>query len=198
VAGVHARGDVGEADPLLATEDALRTFPADEVIVVTHPEGESSWLEKDLIDRAREELSLPITHVVVDAPADGHVAAVERVERVETGGDRGARRESEDRPDYLPPLTARDKLGLVIGILGTIALGLLALECAIDQDWRHISSGCAARGLIALAAFFFTVFHAVGLLVMGSVRYTGFWAGALAQSLIWGIPAAIVVSLIVG
>ncbi|HEY7198212.1 MAG TPA: hypothetical protein VH306_13590 [Gaiellaceae bacterium] len=64
--GVEARGTVGDADPLQAIEDALRTFPADELIVSTHPPGRSNWLEKDLIAHARERWRFPITHVVVD------------------------------------------------------------------------------------------------------------------------------------
>jgi hypothetical protein len=65
-AGVEARGEVGDDDPLQAMEDALRTFGADEIIISTHPPGRSNWLEKDVIVRARERFDLPITHVVVD------------------------------------------------------------------------------------------------------------------------------------
>ncbi len=36
-AGLRARGEVGDADPLQAIEDALRTFGADEIILSTHP-----------------------------------------------------------------------------------------------------------------------------------------------------------------
>src|SRR5215216_5731540 len=64
--GVEARGEVGDADPLQAIEDALRTFGADEIIISTHPPGRSNWLEKEVIAHARERFDLPITHVVVD------------------------------------------------------------------------------------------------------------------------------------
>src|SRR5918994_458033 len=64
--GVEARGEVGDADPIQAIDDALRTFGADEIIVSTHPPGRSNWLEKDVIERARERYGCPITHVVVD------------------------------------------------------------------------------------------------------------------------------------
>lgn len=59
--GITARGQVGDADPLQALEDGLRTFGADEIIVSTHPPGRSNWLEKDLISVARELFSCPIT-----------------------------------------------------------------------------------------------------------------------------------------
>jgi hypothetical protein len=64
--GVEARGDIGDSDPVQAIEDALRLFPADEVIISTHPHGRSNWLEQDVVGRARERFPLPITHVVVD------------------------------------------------------------------------------------------------------------------------------------
>jgi len=37
---------VGDSDPLKAIEDALRSFPADELIVVTLPEEDAAWLEQ--------------------------------------------------------------------------------------------------------------------------------------------------------
>jgi hypothetical protein len=68
--GVEARGEVGDADPLQAMEDALRTFGADEIIISTHPPGRSNWLEKEVIAHARERFDLPITHVVVDLESE--------------------------------------------------------------------------------------------------------------------------------
>ena len=65
-AGVQARGEVGDGDPLQAMEDALRTFGADEIIISTHPEGRSNWLERGIVENARERFAVPITHVVVD------------------------------------------------------------------------------------------------------------------------------------
>jgi nucleotide-binding universal stress UspA family protein len=64
--GIEAQGDIGDSDPVQAIEDALRLFPADEVIVSTHPYGRSNWLEQDVVGRARERFPLSITHVVVD------------------------------------------------------------------------------------------------------------------------------------
>lgn len=65
--GVTARGEVGDSDPLQAIEDALRTFGADEIVISTHPPGRSNWLERQVVDQARELYeTVPITHVVVD------------------------------------------------------------------------------------------------------------------------------------
>jgi hypothetical protein len=65
-AGISARGEVGDAEPLQAIEDALRTFGAEEIIISTHPEGKSKWLERGIVTEARERFALPITHVIVD------------------------------------------------------------------------------------------------------------------------------------
>jgi hypothetical protein len=64
--GIDARGTVGEDDPIQAIEDALRMFPADEIVVSTHPTGRSNWLEHGVVERAKERFDVPITHVVVD------------------------------------------------------------------------------------------------------------------------------------
>ena len=64
--GVPVKGDIGDADPIQAMEDALRLFPAQEAIISTHPPGRSNWLERDVVERARERFALPVSHVVVD------------------------------------------------------------------------------------------------------------------------------------
>ena len=69
-AGIEARGEVGDGEPLQAIEDALRTFGADEIIISTHPEGRSHWLERGVVEKARERFALPVTHVVVELDAD--------------------------------------------------------------------------------------------------------------------------------
>jgi hypothetical protein len=68
--GIDARGEVGDADPVQAIEDALRTFGADEIIISTHPPGRSNWLERDEVAKARERFPVPVTHVVVDLEAE--------------------------------------------------------------------------------------------------------------------------------
>jgi hypothetical protein len=68
--GIEARGEVGDGEPLQAIEDALRSFGADEIIISTHPEGRSQWLERGVVRGARERFAVPITHVVVDLEAE--------------------------------------------------------------------------------------------------------------------------------
>ena len=58
--GVAATGESGESDPLLALQDALATFPAEEIVIFTHPEGERNWAEEGLVEQARERFSVPV------------------------------------------------------------------------------------------------------------------------------------------
>jgi hypothetical protein len=71
--GLKAKGEIGDSNPNVAIEDALRVFPADEVVISTHPPHRSRWLEHGVVERARSEIDLPITHVVVDLATE-HVA----------------------------------------------------------------------------------------------------------------------------
>ena len=63
-AGVTARGEVGDADPLVAIDDVLAAFPATEIVISTYPPGQSNWLEHDLVARAGRRTMLPVTHLV--------------------------------------------------------------------------------------------------------------------------------------
>jgi hypothetical protein len=61
--GVDAVGDTGESDPLLALQDALATFPAEEIVIVTHPGDERNWAEEDLVEQAQGRFSVPVRQV---------------------------------------------------------------------------------------------------------------------------------------
>jgi GABA permease len=67
-AGIQASGQIGDGDPIQAIEDALRMFRPDELVVSTHPLGKSHWLERGVVEKARERFALPVTHVIVDRP----------------------------------------------------------------------------------------------------------------------------------
>jgi hypothetical protein len=55
--GIDAAGDTGEAEPAIAIQDALATFPADQIVVFTHPDDEQSYREADGLD----DLGVPVT-----------------------------------------------------------------------------------------------------------------------------------------
>ncbi len=70
-AGINASGRLGDHhDPNQAIEDALKVFPADEVVISTHPPKRSRWLESGVVEKAREELPPPVSHIVVDLEAE--------------------------------------------------------------------------------------------------------------------------------
>ena len=64
--GLAAKGVVGDADPLLAIEDELRDFGADEIIIATHAQERSSWLANRMLGRLDRELNIPIRQVEVE------------------------------------------------------------------------------------------------------------------------------------
>jgi GABA permease len=68
--GIEAEGNVGDVDPLVAVEDAVRQFHPDELVVSTHPEGRSNWLERGVVDALRQRYDVPLQHVVVDLERD--------------------------------------------------------------------------------------------------------------------------------
>jgi GABA permease len=68
--GIEARGEVGDGDPLVAVDDAVRTFGPNEIVLSTHPPGRSNWLERGVVESVRAHYDVPVTHVVVDLEAE--------------------------------------------------------------------------------------------------------------------------------
>jgi GABA permease len=66
--GLDATGHVGDMVPLAAIEDALVTFPADMIVISTHPVARSHWLKKDLVESARKKFARPVVHIVSHVP----------------------------------------------------------------------------------------------------------------------------------
>lgn len=64
--GIDAAGEPGESDPLLALQDALQTYPADEIVLFTHPEGSRNWQEEGLVEEAQRRFEQPVKHIVVE------------------------------------------------------------------------------------------------------------------------------------
>jgi hypothetical protein len=59
--------EVGDVDPLQAAEDALRTFDAEELVIVLPPESEASWLERASVEDGFERFGRPVRYVVLQA-----------------------------------------------------------------------------------------------------------------------------------
>jgi hypothetical protein len=78
-AGIPASGLVVDADPVNATRDAIAQAepPIDSIIVSTHPEERSGWLQRNVPERVQKAAgSIPVEHVVVDMQAEGGPANV--------------------------------------------------------------------------------------------------------------------------
>jgi hypothetical protein len=102
-AEVHT--EVGDSDPLLAVEDALRSFPADEIVVAGRPGDDT--------EAALRRLHLPISHL------DGADAVTAEEE---SGAEAVAREVTRGRGSYTPVVL----LALVLGVIATaIAVILL-------------------------------------------------------------------------
>ena len=56
---------VGDSDPVKAIEDALGTFAADEILIVTRPDDQAGWLEQGTGKTVQARFPLPVTRVVV-------------------------------------------------------------------------------------------------------------------------------------
>jgi hypothetical protein len=146
---IDATGEVGDADPFLATMDAIALRRPDEIIVSTYPAVSSGWLRRDLIERIRNASGLPVEHVVTDVDQEGlpfHVTLVlasktlegERLlDRLREKGADGARRlfiVVVPQPDGSgnAPRQARERLAAMLGRLHEA--GLLASGMIGDPD----------------------------------------------------------------
>ena len=62
---LEADGALGDQRPLRALAKAVDTFNPDQIVIATLPPEYSVWHRFDVVDRARAEHGLPVTHVVV-------------------------------------------------------------------------------------------------------------------------------------
>jgi hypothetical protein len=69
--GIQASGEVGDADPFMATMDAVAVHRPAEIFVSTHPAQHSGWMRRDLIERIQNATGLPVRHIVVDLEHEG-------------------------------------------------------------------------------------------------------------------------------
>jgi hypothetical protein len=64
--GVAVESETGESDPEQAIQDALQTFPADEVLVFTHPEGHQHYREDVDVAVLEQRFGLPVKRATLD------------------------------------------------------------------------------------------------------------------------------------
>jgi hypothetical protein len=114
-AGIPALGEVGDSDPIVAAEDALRLFAADEVLIVAHADDQARWFENGLFERAKQELRpavrmLSVWHEEGEPP---HLAGV-KVAAPEGEVDRNP-------SANLPPATRN----ILVAVVATVVAALL-------------------------------------------------------------------------
>jgi hypothetical protein len=197
-AGIDAVGEVGDSDPMMAISDEIQKFQPDQIVVVAHRDEDGEFAERGLLEQMQRDLDLPVTELVVDRAEAPHVLDVRETDPV-AGRGKGW------RPSYnLPPLSRQDVFGILVAVLGTLLLGVLAAKCVgnagghSDFEEGRLGGACAARILIALAMALVNLAHVVGLFLFQSVGYSGMWSRFFARLSLFGTPAAIVVSLLLG
>lgn len=189
-AGISALGEIGDSDPLIAAEDALLRYPADEVLIVAHAEDQARWFEDGLFERAKESLDPPLRMVTVrreERNGVPHLAGIE-----EAGPGREPAREDEHDVEIssnLPAFSRGGLAGMVVAVIGTIVVIVLA-AVGPGPD----SPGGAAQILIAMAVALINMAHVVGLTLLESVHYRGGWQRFFRILSLTVTPVAIVVN----
>ncbi len=191
-AGIEARGEVGDSDPMQAISDEMLKFHPSQVLVVAHRDAEGAFAEQGLLEQVGRGLDLPVTELVVDRAAAPHVLDVQESEPV-------AARKTGWRPSSnMPPLSRRELGGILVAVLGTLLLAVLAAECVGSHNASDLGAACIARVLLALGFALLNLAHVVGLFLFQSVGYQGIFSRVFARMSLYGTPTAIVISLLLG
>lgn len=195
-AGLEVDASVGDADLKLAIQDALQTYPADEIVIVAHRDGGAAF-EKQWIEEAEQEFEPAITEIFVEHPDRGE-AVVADVETLPSGQDRADPGEEEPESRNLPPFSPRDLLGIAVAIIGTIVLVILAAtgNDNLNDGENGGFSNQSARILIAGAVALINIAHVVGLVLFQSGPNRGFGRDLFARMSLFGTPIAIAVSVL--
>jgi hypothetical protein len=187
--GIAASGAVGDPDPVLAAEDALREGPVEEVVIFEHEAGQARWFEDGLFQRAQERLEPPLSLVLLHDDAEGaHVVGVERA----GAGTADPQRRELEISENLPNFSLADLTGMVIGVVGTIVVAVLAAAVGSgtgpEAGWKAVAIG------VAIATALINMAHVVGLTLFESVRYSGGFERFFRTLALVGTPLAILVN----
>jgi hypothetical protein len=194
-AGVTARGEVGDSDPIQAMRDEVVKFEPDQILVVAHRDEEGAFAEKGLFEQVERDFDLPVLELVATNEENPELLDVKSTKPV-------AGRRKGWRPSYnWPPLTRREIGGILVAIVGTILLGILAAKGVADShgngndhEENRLGVEAAAAVLIALALALINLAHVVGLFLFQSVRYDGIFSRFFARLSLFATPVAVVIS----
>ena len=190
--GIEAAGEVGDADPIQAAQDALLKTPTDEIVIFEHEQAQARWFEDGLLEKAEAGLDPPLRMVVLhgDQDGQGHIVGVDTV----GPGIRDPEEEHEIGSAYLPGLSRADFAGMVAGIFGTAVAAILAAAVAVDNG--EVTGRAAAAILISIGIALVNLAHVVGLTLMESVSYRGGFAKFFRYLALIGTPLAVVTILV--
>ena len=88
--------------------------------------------------RLERDFDQPVTELIVEGSgSDQHVVDVEETEPV------AERAKGEQPSENLPPLTRRDVFGIVVAVVGTLAIAILAAAGAA-QDQSGVFEGAGS------------------------------------------------------
>jgi len=186
---------VGDQDPVVAIEDALREFrDVDEVVFVTNSGAAERWAEHDAFDRVRQRVGVPVTHIEVGD--DGRLVDEERSD---PGVDPPEDPEVRGKGGNLPPFSRQDFLAVVVAIVGTLLLLVIAAIniSQADNPGAGLETGDLIAALLALGFFLINTWHVVAIFMFESVGYRGEGAKLFAGLSLYGTPLALIVSLLV-
>jgi GABA permease len=71
---LQADGELGDYRPLRALAHAVDEFRPDQIVISTLPPEDSVWQRFDVVDRARAEFRIPVTHVVSRSRTQEHAS----------------------------------------------------------------------------------------------------------------------------
>jgi hypothetical protein len=195
-AGVEARGEVGDSDPIQAISDEIVKFDPEQILVVAHRDEEGAFAEKGLLEQAERDFDLPVLELIVSNEENPELLDVESTDPV--AGRRKGWRPSRN----WPPLTRREVGGIVVAMVGTVLLGVLASKGVANSDASHadheegrLGTEAAAVILIALAMALINLAHVVGLVLFQSVRYDGVFSRFFARLSLIGTPLAVIIAV---
>jgi hypothetical protein len=190
--GVEASGAVGDPDPVLAAEDALRLAPVDEIVIFEHEAAQARWFENGLFERAQQRLEPPLWLVLLHQDPRG--ASVVGVERAGPGIADPDARELRLSAN-LPRFSRADLIGMTMGVIGTIVTAVLAAAAGSgpgpETGWRAVAIG------VAIGIALVNMAHVVGLTLFESVHYRGGFERFFRTLSLVGTPLAILVNALI-
>lgn len=71
---LQADGELGDYRPLRALAHAVESFRPDQIVISTLPPEDSVWHRFDVVDRARADYQIPVTHVVSRVRTEEHAS----------------------------------------------------------------------------------------------------------------------------